>query len=138
MCDSDDVCPGGDDLADADNDSIPDQCDLTLYQIGRVTAGRQVLLVVTGANPSEMVQFFSSPGGVGSGPCPATFGGQCLDLGAPMTALGSRQADGYGVAAMLTTLPASLTPGMQLTFQSPPAGRATVRSRTGRRSPRAR
>jgi hypothetical protein len=74
----------------------------------------------TGAQPAELVTFYrsSKPILMGSGVQRPVLGATILDIQAPISAVGSDQADGNGVATLSKTIPAQLGAGRVFAFQA--------------------
>jgi hypothetical protein len=73
-------------------------------------------LFVRGAVPGETVHF-ARASAVGAGPCLPAAGGQCLDLAAPASRLGSAVADTSGEARLTLAIPA-VPLGLPVAFQA--------------------
>lgn len=84
---------------------------------GALVPGAPFSLIVDGANPGERVQLARSPAGIGAGPCLAAAGGACLNLGNPVSRLGSAIADGAGQARLTLNIPA-FPLGREMGFQA--------------------
>lgn len=80
--------------------------------------GGVVHLAVTNADPGENVRWYVSSGGIAPGPCPAQYGGLCLDLGGGTLLLGASPADAAGAATWVMDVPPSMTVGSRITFQA--------------------
>jgi len=87
-------------------------------------------LTVHGAEPGETVRFAASPGGLGTGPCPLSLGGLCLDLGMPALQLGTAIADDLGRAIFTLTAPdqAGTEVGTQAVIERGLGGSESVKS----------
>ncbi|MCB9699021.1 MAG: FG-GAP repeat protein, partial [Alphaproteobacteria bacterium] len=106
--DVNDVCPtvADPEQVDTDGDRVGDRCDRPLLDLaGTVISGGDADLVASGVGVGEQVVFWAAVGSGGAGPCPASLGGLCLDLGPSGVALGSAIADGNGVATLTATVP---------------------------------
>ncbi len=85
---------------------------------GDVHPGGYLTLDVANADPGETVAFASSLGGAANGPCLASLGGLCLNLGGQTVYSGSAVADPNGRASVRLAVPATLPPGLTVAFQA--------------------
>lgn len=100
---------------------------------GALTRAEITEFRVTGANPGETAYFFASRRGVGPGPCWPEFGELCLDLVAPVKAIGTAAADSAGTAILARRIPpraALITVHTQAIVQRGPGGAGSVKTNT--------
>ncbi|KAA3605099.1 MAG: hypothetical protein DWQ01_21130 [Planctomycetota bacterium] len=93
--------------------------------------GRQTEMRVRMAQPGETIYFLYSLTGTGQGPCPATLGGLCLDLLAPIEIVGNAAADQNGEATLSFDIPADaplIDVHTQAVAQRGPGGDDSVKS----------
>ena len=87
-------------------------------------------MTVVHADEGETVMFVRGTG-TGTGPCPGTLGGLCLDLTGAVL-LGSAAADATGTAELSFTVPGFVPDGMTVTLQAViargPGGSSSVKS----------
>ncbi len=76
--------------------------------VGAAVPGAPLLLEVSGLRPGDELTFAGSLSGIGSGPCPPSLGGLCIDVEAPVYVLGTVRADITGHATLSVPLPADL------------------------------
>lgn len=79
--------------------------------------GQDVQLVVTDAEPGEIVIFAYSLGDTGDGPCFPALGGLCVDLLNPQR-LDSVTADASGTATLKVTIPLTAPAGQKISTQA--------------------
>ena len=101
---------------DANLNGKPDECELLLTS-SDLFFGQPAELTFIGAQPDEVVTFFYSPRGTGTGPC-VFDGNLCLDLlpilqgGQPVVPIaGTASADAQGRAVLVWSVPASFGGG---------------------------
>ncbi len=106
--------------------------DLSFEMETPLIGGQTATIRVRGALPNELLRFYASVNGLGSGPCPADLGGVCLGVANPAVLVMSRKANASGVATFKVTPPANFagtTVGMQVVA---PRGSNTVVSNVDR------
>lgn len=74
--------------------------------VSNLVRGQTATTTLTGAEADDDVVFLYTRSGIGQGPCPAVFGGLCLDLLNPVQLLGRTRADMGGSARIEYTIPA--------------------------------
>jgi hypothetical protein len=82
---------------------------MTLW-VSSVSHGQAMQVVVRGADPNDRVWIGASLAGTGAGPCPASLGGQCLDIRGP-TLIGAINTDASGNGQLRLTVPSTLPAG---------------------------
>lgn len=87
------------------------------FVVGELDAGLNTRFTWADLPAGAVVQVYVSPNGVGAGPCPARFQGDCLDIEGPVSLIGTARANRPGVATGLFPVPARQAQGTY-TFQA--------------------
>jgi hypothetical protein len=90
---------------------------LQLERTGSMNPGGTVTFKVRGLSPGETAAIGISTVGIGQGPCPAAFGGQCLDLVSPRV-MARPVADFTGTARVNVAISLTAPLGMQIFTQA--------------------
>lgn len=102
-----------------------------LLALSALHRGQPATLTVTGAQPAEVVNYFYSFQGPGSGPAYPSYGGMALDLRLPVKPIGSQTADAAGTAALHAVLPPNAplrTISIQAAIARGPGGAESMRT----------
>ncbi len=87
------------------------------FVVSSLVPGQTARLTWADLAPSSIVFFGVGPRRT-SGPCPPTFGGECLGIGPRPSLVGSTAADGNGVASITINVPMSAAGAGQVAFQA--------------------
>jgi hypothetical protein len=89
----------------ATDGAVPPPRQTLTLEVGDLVLGEMATMTVTGADPGDTVEVIRASR-LGFGPCPASFGGNCLDIaGLPIVLVGGAEADASGTATIELSLP---------------------------------
>ena len=95
----------------------PVPASMAAFAVGEIQPGSDVRFTWADLPAGASVQVFGTSHGVGAGPCPARFQGDCLDIVGPVSLVATARANRPGVATGLFRFPAA-QPGGVYTFQA--------------------